>query len=84
MDRSSLDDQERKYFDQLSHEMLMNMRVQYLRAYDLKHDEEMERMESLCRYWSQHLGFVESWKHNRIPLEQPCLEMFERVFSGWP
>jgi hypothetical protein len=81
LDRSSLEDKEQRHFDQLSHEMFMNMRVQYMRAYDLKHEDEMKRMESLCVYWSGRNGFVESWKHNRTPLEQPCLEMFERVFG---
>ena len=80
-DRSSLNPDDLRHFDQLSHQMLMNLRVQYLRAVDLKHSEEMERMETLCVYWSGQKGFVESWKQNRVPIEQPCMEMFERVFG---
>jgi hypothetical protein len=79
--RADLNETDLRHFDQLAHQMLMNLRVQYLRACDLKHVEEMKRMESLCVYWSERTGFVESWKVNRIPMEQPCLEMFERVFG---
>ena len=78
---SSLDEKELRHFDALAHEMLMNMRVQYMRAYDLKHAEEMERMETLCNLWSEREGFVQRWKVNRTPIEQPCREMFERTFG---
>ena len=81
IDRSSLSETELRQFDQLSHQMLMNIRVQYLRAVDLKHAEEMERMEDLCRFWSSRKGFVESWIENRTPIEKQCLDMFERTFG---
>jgi hypothetical protein len=77
----SLDDAEFRTFDNLFHELIMNMRVQYMRAWDLKHPEEMERLEIIAGYWGNQPGIAARWKVLRTPIEKPCLEMMERTLG---
>ena len=81
-DLSSLDDQERRKYQFLVGEIIVNLRVQYMRAYDLKNDEEIGRVEEICEIWAQRPGFREVGRTAKPPLERPYADMLERVMGN--
>ena len=83
-DPAVLNENELRQFDRLAHQLFMNIRVQYMRAYDLKHLEEMERMEVLCKLWAKQQGIVQRWKEVTTPIEEPCLAMMEKYLGKRP
>ena len=80
---AELSEQERRRYDLLVGELLANLRSQYMRAWDLKHFRETDRLEEICEAWSQAPGIRENlWKSPVTPFEQPYANMLARVTGG--